>query len=63
MSDDAALYGRVRDLEVAKAVHEERISDHSKRLDKLEFKVAGWVGLIVVIIQGGYLLLEKLGKP
>lgn len=63
MSDGAELYGRVRDLEVRTAVHEERIGDHSKRLDKLEFKVAGWVGLIVVIIQGAYLLFEKMGKP
>jgi hypothetical protein len=62
MSEDPKVYERIGDLEVKTAVHEERISDHSKRLDKLEFKVAGWVGLIVVIIQGGYLLLEKMGK-
>ncbi len=63
VSDDAELYGRVRDLELSNAVNEERIQDHAKRLDKLEFKVMGWVGLIVIIIQGGYLFLEKMVKP
>jgi hypothetical protein len=63
MSEDPKVYERIGDLEVTTAVHGEKLSDHSKRLDKLEFKVMGWVGLIVIIIQGGYLILEKMGKP
>lgn len=52
--DEEILFGRIRDLEVHTAVHKEKLDGIDKRLDKLEFKVAGWVGLLVLLIQAGF---------
>lgn len=57
--DEELLFGRIRDLEVKSAVHEIRLEGQDKRLDKLEFKVAGWVGLLVAVIQSIFYVLDK----